>query len=84
MADYFASLTDREYEAPWQFIARDKFIVKNTDGILLIYDEEVEGSPKYIKRYVEKYKENANYDMLKISMYDLQLIAEEMERSEWD
>lgn len=84
MADYVASVTNIEYQAPWQFVEKDKFIVANTDGILLVYDEENEGSPKYVKSYVEKYKEKVDYEMLKITAYDLQLIAEEMERENWD
>lgn len=83
-ADHFTSVTNREYEAPWQFIEKDKLIVNNTDGILLVYDEEKEGSPKYIKSYVEKYKKNTNYQMFTITAYDLQLIAEEMERENWN
>lgn len=84
MTDHFASITKTEYQAPWQFIEKDKFIVSHTDGILLVYDEDNEGSPKYIKSYIEKYKENAEYEMLRITAYDLQLIAEEMERATWE
>ena len=39
-ADYSVSLTKRPYEAPWQFIERDKFLLRNSDGILIVYDEE--------------------------------------------
>lgn len=83
-ADFYTSVTKRNYEAPWQFIEKDKFIVQNTDAILLIYDEDNEGSPKYVKKYVETYMEEANYEMIKITAYDLQMIAEEMERATWD
>lgn len=77
------SVTKRPYEAPWQFVEKDKFIIQNTDALLLVYDEEHEGSPKYLKRLVEKYMERNEYELFTITSYDLQTIAEEIMRSEW-
>ena len=39
-ADFVTIVTKRPYEAPWQFIEKDKFIIENTDAALLIYDYE--------------------------------------------
>lgn len=82
-ADFETSVTKKPYEAPWQFTEKDKFIIQNTDGILLVYDEENEGSPKYMKHLVEKYRETHDYELLTINAYDLQIIAEEMQRADW-
>lgn len=82
-ADFVTSVTKRPYEAPWQFTEKDKFIIQNTDGMLLIYDEENEGSPKYVKRLVEKYQENNDYTLLQINAYDLQVVAEEIQQQDW-
>lgn len=82
-ADFVTSVTKRPYEAPWQFIEKDKFIIQNTDGLLLIYDEENEASPKYVKGLAQKYAEQHNYNILEINAYDLQMIAEEMQREDW-
>lgn len=82
-ADFVTSVTKRPYEAPWQFVEKDKFIIQNTDGLLLVYDEEHEGSPKYLKGLVEKYMERNEYELITITSYDLQTIAEEMQRAEW-
>ena len=82
-ADFVTSVTKRPYEAPWQFIEKDKFIINNTDGILLVYDEDNEGSPKYILKLVEKYMEQNDYELIRINAYDLQLVAEELQRSDW-
>ncbi|WP_175423098.1 DUF1273 domain-containing protein [Lysinibacillus fusiformis] len=82
-ADFVTSITKKPYEAPWQFIEKDKFIIQNTDGLLLIYDEENEGSPKYIKRLAEKFMESNDYSLLTINAYDLQIIAEEMQQQDW-
>lgn len=82
-ADYAATITKKPYEAPWQFVVKDKFIIQHTDALLLVYDEEHEGSPKYLKRLAEKYMEQNEYELFTITSYDLQVIAEEMHRSEW-
>ena len=81
-ADYVTTVTKRPYEAPWQFIEKDKFIIANTDGMLVIYDEDNEGSPKYVLRLAEKYEENHDYTILRINAYDLQKIAEDMQRGD--
>ena len=82
-ADFVTSVTKRPYEAPWQFIEKDKFIINNTDGMLLVYDEDNEGSPKYILKLVEKYMEQNDYELIRINAYDLQVVAEELQRSDW-
>ena len=82
-ADFVTSVTKRPYEAPWQFTEKDKFIINNTDGMLLLYDEDNEGSPKYVLNLVIKYMENNEYELLRINAYDLQVVAEEMQREDW-
>lgn len=76
-------MTKRPYEAPWQFTEKDKFIISNTDGMLLLYDEDNEASPKYVLNLVLKYMENNEYELLRINAYDLQVVAEEMQREDW-
>ncbi|HWI49702.1 MAG TPA: DUF1273 domain-containing protein [Rummeliibacillus sp.] len=83
-ADFVTSLTKRPYEAPWQFIEKNKFLLKNSDGILIIYDEENEGSPKYIKKLAEQYADKYDYEILLINAYDLQVVAEEEQMRNWE
>ena len=83
-ADYSVSLTKRPYEAPWQFIERDKFLLRNSDGILIVYDEENDGSPKFMKKMALKFAETSNYEVLTITADDLQLVAEDLQRQDWD
>ncbi len=82
MADYQTALTNKPYEAPWQFIEKNKFLIRNTDAMLLVYDEENEGSPKYIKTLAEKYGDKQEYPIFIIDAYDLQTVAEE-ERNDY-
>ncbi|WP_144513126.1 DUF1273 domain-containing protein [Bacillus sp. FJAT-22090] len=77
-ADYDTSLTKKPYEAPWQFVEKNKFLIRNSDGMLIVYDEENEGSPKFIKKLAEQYAEKENYSLFVIDAYDLQMIAEEI------
>ncbi|NLY80316.1 MAG: DUF1273 domain-containing protein [Lysinibacillus sp.] len=82
-ADFVTSVTKKPYEAPWQFIEKDKFIIQNTDALLLVYDEDHEGSPKYVKHLAEKYMEQYDYILHTITSYDLQVIAEEIQRGDF-
>ena len=76
-ADYHVSLTSKGYEAPWQFREKDAFLIRNSDGILFVYDLENEGSPIFMKKLVDQYVENHPYEVHMITADDLNLIAEE-------
>ena len=82
-ADFHTSLTKRPYEAPWQFIEKDKFFMRNSDGMLIVYDEENDGSPKFVKKSAESYAERSNYQVFTITADDLQVIVEDEQMSEW-
>ncbi len=82
-ADCQTSVTKKPYDTPWQFIEKNKFIIRNSDGMLIIYDEENEGSPKFMKELALKYAENHDYHIISISADDLQLIAEEEQLNNW-
>lgn len=84
LADYHISLTNKPYEAPWQFVEKNKFLLRNSDALLIVYDEENEGSPKFLKQMAEQFEENTGYTLLKITADDLQLIAEDLERAQWE
>lgn len=83
-ADFHRSLTNRPYEAPWQFIEKNKFFLRNSDGMLIIYDEETEGSPKFTKREADLYAEKNDYQVLTITADDLRVVAEEEQLNEWE
>lgn len=82
-ASYTASITKKPYEGPWQFIEKNKFFVRNSDGILLVYDDEKGGSPKYIKKVADQFAEAHDYQIFTIDAYDLQAIVEEDMYDQW-
>lgn len=83
-ADFVTSLTKKPYEAPWQFIEKNKWFITHSDALLIVYDEENDGSPKYMKSLAEKYMENHPFELFVIDAYDLQLIGEEIQQQQWD
>ena len=52
-------------------------MLRNSDGMILVYDEENEGSPKYMKAQAEQLAVTKIYPLFQINGYDLQSIAED-------
>lgn len=82
-ANYVVNLTSKPYEAPWQFTEKDRFFIRNSDGIILLYDSENEGSPKFMKKLVDQYRETNDYALFTITADDLNMLAEEDRLNEW-
>lgn len=81
IADYHAFITKRPYENPSQFAARDGFIIDNTDGAILVYDLEKEGSPKFFYDRAKSAKERSDYYLECIDFYALQDVVEDMNQA---
>ena len=47
-ADFVDSVSRKPYENPWQFRLENQFLIQKSDVILLFYDLEKEGSPKFL------------------------------------
>lgn len=76
--DFSTSTSKEPYSGPWQFTARDELLLRKTDGILLVYDEEMgEASPKYIKQRALKKQAVENYPVITIGAEEIQAIADE-------
>lgn len=76
-ADFIDSVTKKPYEKPWQFRLKNQFFIEKSDGLLLLYDPETEGSPKYLFELATQYQSNHSYQVQLITFYDLQMIIEE-------
>ncbi|WP_462412503.1 SLOG family protein [Neobacillus sp. Marseille-QA0830] len=76
-ADFVDSITKRGYEKPWQFRLKNQFFIEKSQGMLLLYDQEKEGSPKYLYELALQYQKNNDYPIHLITFYDLQNIVEE-------
>lgn len=77
--DYFAAISKEGYLGPWQFSARDDLLLRKSEGILLVYDEDSgEASPRYIKRRALQKQHAEGYLYLQLGPEDIQLVADEM------
>jgi uncharacterized phage-like protein YoqJ len=76
-ADFIDSITKRPYEKPWQFRMKNQFFVEKSDVLLLFYDEDKEGSPKYLYETAKLYQGDHDYPIYMIQFYDLQMLVEE-------
>jgi len=69
----FVKFAYPKYENPSQFREYNQFLLENTDGAYLFYDEENETKLKYL---YQKMKENEQYAIKKLTFDDLNKIAE--------
>ncbi|MEC1521444.1 DUF1273 domain-containing protein [Neobacillus niacini] len=83
-ADFIDSVTKKGYEKPWQFRLKNQFFIEKSDALLLLYDQEKEGSPKYIYEMAVQYQNNHSYPIQLVTFYDLQVIVEEEELKHLD
>lgn len=76
--DYYGAVSKQPYIGPWQFTARDDLLLRKSDGILLVYDEDAaEGSPRFVKEKAVKKQQNEDYTIISVTSEDIQSIAEE-------
>jgi len=76
-ADFVESLSKQPYISPMQFKNRDQFLLRKCDGMLILYDEEREGSPQYMWREAKKYQETHPFELIQLNFYDLQQFIED-------
>jgi uncharacterized phage-like protein YoqJ len=76
-ADYVNSVSKKKYEGGWQFKEKNKFLLRNTDGMVLVYDEENPGSPRFMKELAARRGLEVNYPIISINAFDLQSIVDE-------
>ena len=76
-ADFVESLSKQPYMSPMQFKNRDRFLLQKCDGILMLYDEEREGSPQYMWKEAKKYQESHPFEVIQLNFYDLQQFIED-------
>lgn len=76
-ADFTALVSKQPYTGPAQFVQKNRLLLHKTDGLLIVYDEEREGSPKYMHDLAKRYRDGNEYEIRMIDFYDLQSLAEE-------
>lgn len=82
-ADFYQPLTTGAYQGAWQFQERDKFLLRNSDGALLVYDDEQPASPKFFLELIKSYQsKRQEYRLEQLTSYDLNDTAEQIQWKE--
>ncbi|MFJ7636968.1 DUF1273 domain-containing protein [Peribacillus sp. NPDC097264] len=76
-ADFVESIFKKPYEGPQQLKVKNRYMVKKSDAMLIVFDPEKEGSAKYPYYEAMKKAESLAYPIYQISFDDLQQVAEE-------
>jgi len=77
-ADYFGSVSKQPFSGAWQFQARDDLLLRKSDGILLVYDDEAgDASPKYMKIKALRKNLEEGYRYISIGAEEIQSLANE-------
>jgi uncharacterized phage-like protein YoqJ len=83
-ADFIDSVTQKTYEKPWQFRLKNQFFIEKSDALLLVYDQEKDGSPKYLYEMALREQSSSSYPIYLITFYDLQSMVDEEQFNQLD
>lgn len=70
--DYVNTVSHKPYETPQQLKNHTHFLLQQTMGCLLVYDEEFPGKTEYFLKDARKHSETKAYTVLQLTMDDLQ------------
>lgn len=74
-ADFYRPLYRGDYQGPYQYRAKNQWYVEQTDGCVLLMDEEYPGSTQYFYRIAQKQE---NYPIYLITPSDIEEVIEEI------
>ncbi|MGM9906721.1 DUF1273 domain-containing protein [Limosilactobacillus sp.] len=80
--DFSAPVTEHPYQSPQQLRNYQHFMLTHTDSLLMVYDPEYEGKPKYDYRQAQRYQEQADYSISLIDFDELQEAAVEYQEEQ--
>ncbi|WP_163101113.1 DUF1273 domain-containing protein [Peribacillus alkalitolerans] len=75
-ANFVDSISKKPYENPMQLRMKNHFLLNKSDALLIVYDDERPGSPRYTYDDAKKHNEKKDYPIYQITFYDLQQQAE--------
>jgi uncharacterized phage-like protein YoqJ len=82
-ANYHEILDKRPYENPNQLRQHNQALIFKSEALILLYDSEMEGSPKFLLDMANKKQARGNYLIYMINQYDLQDMVEEYQSEQW-
>jgi uncharacterized phage-like protein YoqJ len=82
-ADFYESISKKPYESPNQLKVKNQFLVEKSNGLLILYDEEQPGSPKYyLEEANKKQKKDASFEIFTITPFDIDEMIQD-EQNSW-
>lgn len=80
-ADFYQPIYEDDYKGPFQFRAKNMWLVDKSEGCLLIIDEEYPGNTRY---FYEVAKNEDNYPVYLITPADIDEVIEEIRMTDPD
>lgn len=83
-ADFHQTLYKGNYKGPYQFKAKDKWLVEKSDACLILLDEEFQGSTRF---FYNEAKGTEDYPIFTVTPADLDDVVEEIHMQDpayWD
>lgn len=81
-ADYYALLYQDDYKGPYQFKAKNNWLVEKSDSCLVLVDDQHPGSVKYFLENAQAYSTTNNYQINYITPYDLNDLIHEYQEND--
>ncbi|RKQ33948.1 SLOG family protein [Oceanobacillus halophilus] len=81
VVDFYKPLYEGDYKGPYQFRAKNMWLIEKSDACLLLMDEEFPGSTKY---FYDVAKKADGYEIFTITPTDLEDIVEELRMQDPD
>lgn len=80
--NFSREVTAKPYESPEQLRLYQQFMLTHTDQLLMVYDPDHPGKPKYDYRAAQRFAEQENYQIYLIDFDELQEAAVEWSEEE--
>ncbi|MDL4840845.1 DUF1273 domain-containing protein [Aquibacillus rhizosphaerae] len=78
-ADFHQPLYQDEYKGPFQFKARDRWLIEKSEACLVLLDEEYPGSTRFFLEEAKKFNEKKGYPIYTITPLDLEDTVQELQ-----
>lgn len=78
LADFNQPIYNGEYKGPYQFQAKNNWLIEKTDGCIVLLDEENYGSVKYFYESAKARENAGKYEIQLITPFDLDEVVSEM------
>lgn len=82
LADYYAPLYNADYIGPYQFEARNKWLIDKSDRCLVLVESDYPGSVQYFLEEARKYSDIHDYPIEYITSFDLNEILNESQEND--